>query len=214
MNEAKKREAVQRLLALIVEVSLLLSMWNLNFRGYLISRIFITCKISEIKSLAKWSGFTVWMFVQWCRRGRTGCGKKKMLNFVSKLSLVAKCAILMKVLCHMSWGLHSRPWARWNKCQWHNRQGGRGAQYPPETSDQEIFADVSPYRGKRGKEKREKGWKLRRKGGKLEMEAGKRYKRRWVRTFFFFFSLFTLENDENLFWVYQKYVYLWLRTQK
>ena len=32
--------------------------------------------------------------------------------------------------------------------------GGRGAECPPETSDREIFADISE---KRGKEKREKG---------------------------------------------------------
>ena len=76
--------------------------------------------------------------------------------------------------------------------------GGAGGQSaPPETSDREIFADVS---GKKGK-----GWKLRRKGGKLEMEAGKRQKKRWgpFFFFFFFFLLFTFENDENLFWVYQ-----------
>ena len=34
-------------------------MSNLNFCGYSILRIFITCEISEIKSLAKLSGFTV-----------------------------------------------------------------------------------------------------------------------------------------------------------
>ena len=33
------------------------------------------------------------------------------------------------------------------------------------------------------------------------MEAGKRQKKRWGP--FFFFLLFTFENDENLFWVYQ-----------
>ena len=36
------------------------------------------------------------------------------------------------------------------------------------------------------------------------MEAGKRCKKRWGPFFFFFFLLFTFENDENLFWVYQK----------
>ena len=34
--------------------------------------------------------------------------------------------------------------------------GGQGGRVPPETSDWEIFADVT-YREKRGKEKREKG---------------------------------------------------------
>ena len=34
-------------------------MQNLNFCGYLISRIFITCEISEIKAVAELSGFTV-----------------------------------------------------------------------------------------------------------------------------------------------------------
>ena len=45
-----------------LEVLLLLSMQNLNFCGYLILRIFITCEISEIKSVAELvelSGFTV-----------------------------------------------------------------------------------------------------------------------------------------------------------
>ena len=37
--------------------------------------------------------------------------------------------------------------------QWRNRRGW-GQSVPSETSDREIFADVS---GKRGKEKREKG---------------------------------------------------------
>ena len=46
--------------------------------------------------------------------------------------------------------------------------GAGGAECPPETSDREIFADVS------GKKRQGKKGKLRRKGGKLEMEAGKR----------------------------------------
>ena len=74
--------------------------------------------------------------------------------------------------------------------------GAGGAEGPPETSDREIFADVSGKQ-RQGK-KREKGWKLRRKGGKLEIEAGKRYKE--VRTFFFFFS-FAFH-----FWKWQKFV--------
>ena len=63
------------------------------------------------------------------------------------------------------------------------------------------------YREKRGKEKREKGWKLRRKEGKLwkgrwkiGIGSSKSYKKRWR---FFFFLLFTFENDGYLFWVYQ-----------
>ena len=47
----------------------------------------------------------------------------------------------------------------------------------PETSDREIFADVS---GKKRPGKKGNGV-----------------------TFFFFFLLFTFENDKNLFWVYQ-----------
>ena len=85
--------------------------------------------------------------------------------------------------------------------QWRNRRGGGGgAECPPETSDREIFAAVS---GKKRQGKKGKGWKLSRKGGKLEMEAGKRQKKRWGPFFCLFFLLFTFENDENLFWVYQ-----------
>ena len=62
--------------------------------------------------------------------------------------------------------------------------GGAGGQSaPPETSDREIFADVS---GKKRQGKKGKGVKLRRKGGKLEMEVGKRQKKRWGPFFFFF----------------------------
>ena len=67
----------------------------------------------------------------------------------------------------------------------------------PETSDREIFADVS---GKRGKEKYGKGVKLRRKegkkenckreGGKLEIEVGEVIKRGEDLFFFFFFFFF------------------------
>ena len=102
-----------------------------------------------------------------------------------------------------SWGLcislHRQPLLHG---QWRNRRGAGGGQSaPPETSDREIFADVS---GKKRQGKKGKGWKLSRKGGKLEMEAGKRQKKRWGPFFFFFFFLlFTFENDENLFWVYQ-----------
>ena len=74
-----------------------------------------------------------------------------------------------------------------NSAQWRNRrggggqggrgtggQGGRGGRVPPETSDQEIFDDVSRKKrqGKNGNKKIRKGV---RKGGKLEMEAGKTF---------------------------------------
>ena len=93
--------------------------------------------------------------------------------------------------------------------EWRNRRGGgQGAECPLETSDQEIFADVS---GKK----------------KLEMEVGKVIKRGedlfflFVCLFvcfcfvfclfcccccfvlFFFFAILFLKNDGNLFWVYQ-----------
>ena len=47
--------------------------------------------------------------------------------------------------------------------QWRNRRGWAGGRVPPETSDREIFADVS---GKKSQGKKEKGGKLR-KHGKL-----------------------------------------------
>ena len=76
--------------------------------------------------------------------------------------------------------------------------GAGGAECPPRLLTGKFLLT---YREKRGKEKKGKGWKLSRKGGKLEMEAGKRQKKRWGP--FFFFLLFTFENDKNLFWVYQ-----------
>ena len=65
-------------------------------------------------------------------------------------------------------------------------QGGRGA--GGQSAPQRLMTGkfLLTYREKRGKEKREKGWKLRRKGEKLEMEAGKRQKKRWGPFFFFF----------------------------
>ena len=59
--------------------------------------------------------------------------------------------------------------------QWRNRRGAGGQSAPPETSDREIFADVS---GKKRQGKKGKGVKIEKKGGKLEMEAGKRQKKR------------------------------------
>ena len=99
--------------------------------------------------------------------------------------------------------------------QWRNRGGGRpaaGGQGAPQRLSTGNF--LLTYREKRGKEKREKGWKLRkkegnckRKGGKLEMIVGIVIKVVRVRPFvlfcFCFFLLFTFENDGNLFWVYQ-----------
>ena len=69
---------------------------------------------------------------------------------------------------------------------------GRGAECPPETSDQEILADLL---GKKPQGKMEKGGKWRRKEGKLwkgrwKIENGRRK--------------YTFQNDKNLFWVYQK----------
>ena len=57
-------------------------------------------------------------------------------------------------------------WFMWNGTnQWPNRWG---AECPPETSDREIFADVSGKKGQGKKVKRrEDGWKLKRKEGKL-----------------------------------------------
>ena len=92
--------------------------------------------------------------------------------------------------------------------QWRNR----GAECPPETSDREIFADLSRKkrqgktgkRGENGEKSEEKKENCKREGGKLKKEGGKVTK--WLqnkRTFFFFFWLFTFENDNNLFWVYQ-----------
>ena len=81
--------------------------------------------------------------------------------------------------------------------------GGAGGQSaPPETSDWEIFADVS---GKKRQGKKGKGVKIEKKRWKIGNGSRKTSKKE-VRTFFFFFFfflLFTFENDENLFWVYQ-----------
>ena len=89
--------------------------------------------------------------------------------------------------------------------QWHNMQGGQGAECPPETSDWEIFVVVRQKRqGKKGKRV-----KLRRKEGKLWKGRWKIWNRsrksykRGGDLFFFFFLLFTFENNRNLFWVYQ-----------
>ena len=67
----------------------------------------------------------------------------------------------------------------------------------PETSDREIFADVSGKnrqgkKGKRGKNEEEKKENCRREGGKLEMEVGKVIKS--GENFFFFFLIFYWEH--------------------
>ena len=72
--------------------------------------------------------------------------------------------------------------------------GGRGPECPPETSDREIFADVS---GKKSQGEKGKGVKIEKKRQKivkgkleiLEMEVGKVIKRGEDLFFFFFFSL-------------------------
>ena len=79
---------------------------------------------------------------------------------------------------------------------------GRGAECPPETSDREIFADVSGKKrqgkkGKRGKNWEEKKENCKKERGKLEMEVENIIKR--GEDPFFFFLLFTFENDGNLF---------------
>ena len=82
------------------------------------------------------------------------------------------------------------------------RQGGR---VPPETSDQEIFADVS---GKKKQGKKGKGWKLRRKEGKLwkgrwkiGIGSRKSSKKRWGPFFFLLFFFFAFH-----FWKRRKFV--------
>ena len=91
--------------------------------------------------------------------------------------------------------------------QWRNRRGGQGGRVSPHRILIGNF--LVTYREKRGKEKVEKiGLKLRRKEGKSwkgRWKTGngsrKSCKKRWGP--FFFFLLFTFENDWNLFWVYQ-----------
>ena len=74
---------------------------------------------------------------------------------------------------------------------------GRGQSAPLETSDREIFADVSGIRkkearkkGKRGENWEEKKENCEREGGKLELEVGKVIKR--GEDLFFFFPCFWL----------------------
>ena len=83
---------------------------------------------------------------------------------------------------------------QWLTQQWSNGGGGRGQSAPPETSDREIFADVS---GKNRQEKKGKGVKIEKKRKKiakgiwkLEMEVGKVLKRGEDFFFIFHFSFF------------------------
>ena len=94
---------------------------------------------------------------------------------------------------------NGKKWLKWLiQLQWRNRQGGRGQSRgqsaPPETSDREIFADVS---GKKARKKRKRGenWEekkenYKREGGKKLNEGGKSYKKRWGPFFFLFFFSF------------------------
>ena len=87
--------------------------------------------------------------------------------------------------------------------QWRNRRGAGGAECPPRL----LTGKFLTYWEKSGKEKMEKGENgeekkenCEREGGKLKM-GGKSSKMR--RGLFFFFLLFTFQNNKNLFWVYQ-----------
>ena len=80
---------------------------------------------------------------------------------------------------------------------------------PPETFDQEIFADLPGKKRqgkcKRGENEEEKKENCKREGGKLKKEGKscKMSRGPFFFFFFFFFLLFTFQNDKNLFWVYQ-----------
>ena len=77
--------------------------------------------------------------------------------------------------------------------QWRNRRGGgggQGAEYPPEISDRQIFADVSRKKrqGKKGK-----GVKIEKKKRKIvkgKVGNWKSYKEKGDDLFFFFFFFF------------------------
>ena len=84
-----------------------------------------------------------------------------------------------------------RCWTLCTQMQWRNRRGSGGGRVPPETSEREIFADVS---GKKGKEvkiwEEKKRENCKREGGKLEMEVGKVIERGEELFFFFFFAFY------------------------
>ena len=85
--------------------------------------------------------------------------------------------------------------------------GGQGAEYPPETSDREIFGDVSGKKRqgkncKRGKIEKKEGRKIvKEEGGKLEIEVGQVIKRGedFFFFFFFFFCFSLLKTTETCF---------------
>ena len=88
--------------------------------------------------------------------------------------------------------------------------GGVGVQSEPQRLLTGKF--LLTYWEKRGKEKREKGWKLRRKGGKLEMEEQENvinggedfsFFSFFFFFFFFFFCFSLLKTTKICFWVYQ-----------
>ena len=83
--------------------------------------------------------------------------------------------------------------------QWRNRRGGQGAVCPPETSDQEIFDDVS---GKKRQGKKGKGVKSEKKRKKIVKGKVESYKMKRGPFFFFFFFFFFLLH----FWKRQKFV--------
>ena len=72
--------------------------------------------------------------------------------------------------------------------------GGKSAH--PETSDREIFADVSGKKRQGKKGERGENWEEKVENWKLKQEN-------IIKRGEDFFLLFTFENDENLFWVYQ-----------
>ena len=126
-------------------------------------------------------------------------------------------SIMKTVVCKMARG-KVQPWACdiWKQIscndlhlesviyyQWRNR---RGQSAQAETSDREIFADVS---GKKRKGKNGKGVKIEKKRrkivkGKVENWIGSRKscKKRWGPFFFFFFFFFLLFKTTEI-WVYQ-----------
>ena len=107
---------------------------------------------------------------------------------------------------HTCWQWHNPRLPRWAEDS-ALTSGGGGWQSAPQRLLTGKF--LLMYQEKRGKEKGKRGENLeekkengKREGGKLEMEVGKVIKRGEDLFLFFFFLLFTFENDRNLFWVY------------
>ena len=82
--------------------------------------------------------------------------------------------------------------------QWRNRRGAGGAECPPETSDRDIFADVS---GKKRQGKKGKGVKIEKRRWKIGNGSRKMLEKE-VRTLFFFFFFFLAFH----FWKRRKFV--------